>query len=104
MKITRRIFLISFAVALLYLFCTPIGALRLAVFPWAAEMAVSLHLQDAFDRERQEQLQKQETAFTKVYRFSFEQAPRRNVTENPMLTWHVYRIGPLCWASYQGEM
>ena len=102
-KILRRTVLALLAAALIYLLCTPIGALRLAIFPWVTESAVSLHIRDAFDPQMQSAARERAPLFTTVYCFDISQAPRGKVTGNPMITWNVYHIGPLCWAMYRGE-
>lgn len=100
----KRVLLGAFAALLIYFFCTPMGALRLAVFPWAPETAVSSQVQNMFDREAQQRLQKKAIpAFEKVYVFRYEDAPVARQTEGHMMTWKVYRVGPICWAWYFGE-
>ena len=102
--VLKNIVLTIFIFLLVYFFCTPIGALRLAIFPWAPETAVSTHIHTMFNRERQQQLQKEEIPFfVTVYVFQFENAPIDKQTKGPMITWKVYRFGPLCLATYFGE-
>lgn len=100
----KRVLLGVFAALLIYFFCTPMGALRLAVFPWAPEIATSSQIQSMFDRDAQQRLQEKAIpVFEKVYAFRYEAAPVARQTESHMMTWKVYRVGPICWAWYGGE-
>ena len=88
--------------AAVYLFCTPSGAVRLAVAASGHPLkAVTCQVMNGFVHSRIDEDQKQSFLIA-LSPFHIEQPVIDRTTAGIMENWVVYRIGLLCVSSYWG--